>query len=454
MVALVAATAASPAEAKLKTYTFNHGPFKVAPYQVRYTDSATRAVRAPRVNGFIVRMYARVVDRRGRPLPVRRIMLHHVLFKNFRRSRGARGEPICGHQGESFYGTGEENQPLVLPRGYGYRIRASDRWRISWMLMNHQNRSNTAFIQYRVVVETRRRLKAVTPYWVRVTKCRSATDPIFNVPGGGPPGSTVRRASLFQLPRAGRLVSANAHVHGGSKDLVISQPRCGDRPLMSSKPLYGLPSHPYYNVLPVLHEPGPIATSWPRTATGIPVSAGEPLRITSLYDGELPHTRVMAIMHLYVHHGRAPPAAGCAPLPGDLLNSLPAKPGRPEPPRVRVPLTGLGAGGRARTISKPIGPTRVYSGDAAVRIRERSYNVRNLSIPLGASVSWRSFDPIWHNATLANGPVGFSSPMLDRRERYSQRFTKPGLYRLFCTLHPVDMTQAIQVRAATEATGG
>ena len=36
---------------------------------------------------------------------------------------------------------------------------------------------------------------------------------------------------------------------------------------MVSRPLYGLPEHPYYNVLPVLHEPGPIATSWITSAT-------------------------------------------------------------------------------------------------------------------------------------------------------------------------------------------
>jgi plastocyanin len=446
---LLSATALAPvAEAKLRTFDFRHGPLRVDPYQVRYsTDGGEfRNARSPKVNGYIVGMRASVVDRRGRPIPVRRVMLHHVLFKNVGRVRGERREPICGHRGESFYGTGEEDQPLRLPPGYGYRIRKGDRWRIAWMLMNHRARPQTAYIRYRVTVETRRRLRSVTPYWVRVTRCRFARDPIFNIPGGGPPGSTAMSATTFTLPRSGRLVAANAHVHGGSKGMVISQPRCGDRVLMRSRPLYGLPSHPYYRVLPVLHEPGPFATSWPRTRTGIPFGPREPLKLTSLYDAELPHTRVMAIMHLYVDHGRRTAATQCGPLPSDLVNPLPRAAGRRRPPRVHVPLTGLDARGRARTISRPPGPVRVYHGNARVAIAAHSFSVRNLSIPLGATVRWRSRDVRWHNVTLANGPVGFASPMLERGREYVRSFAEPGVYRVFCTLHPITMTQTIDVR--------
>jgi plastocyanin len=76
--------------------------------------------------------------------------------------------------------------------------------------------------------------------------------------------------------------------------------------------------------------------------------------------------------------------------------------------------------------------------------------VRNLSIPAGSSVRWTDRDPRprWHNATLANGPEGggFASPMLLKGDRYAQRFTIPGTYRIFCTIHPVTMTQTIDVR--------
>jgi len=439
------AMAPSPAEAKLKTVVVNHGPFELGPYQVRYTSNSNRGVRAPKLGGYIVRMYARVVDKRGRPLPVRKIMLHHVLYKNVGRYAGDRREPICGHSGESFYGTGEENQPLRLPRGYGYRIRKGDRWRIAWMLMNHQSRPGKAYIQYRAVVETERKLRPVTPYWARVTGCKHAIDPIFDVPGGGAKGSMAFRHDRFSLPRSGRLVAANGHLHGGAYGLRITQPGCGDRPLMTSRPLYGMRNHPYYKVLPVLHEPGPIATSWAQSRSEIPVGANEPLEVWSAYDAERAHTRVMGIMHLYVDHSR-PTAASCGPLPADLREPMPRMRGRVRPPRVTVPLTGLDKRGQARTIVKPPGALQTYTGDAAVGVRRARYSVRNLSVPLGAMVSWRFGDPVWHDVTMANGPEGFSSPLERQGTSFSKRFTKPGFYQLYCSLHPVRMTQTVRVR--------
>ena len=49
-------------------------------------------------------------------MPVQRVMLHHIVYKT-----RARRDPVCGGT-ESFYGTGEENQTLSFPPGYGYRI--------------------------------------------------------------------------------------------------------------------------------------------------------------------------------------------------------------------------------------------------------------------------------------------------------------------------------------------
>jgi plastocyanin len=439
------------ADAAVRKVVVRQGPFHIRGYQVRYTDRATRTVRPPRMDGYIVKMYARVVDSRGRHIPVRRTMLHHVLYKNMGRFPGDRRDGVCRAKGESFYGTGEENQPLRLPKGYGYPIHRGDRWRISWMLMNHRPTAAKAYIEYTAWIETKRKLRAVKPYWLRVTGCAGASDPIFNIPGGGAPGSTDRRTREFRLRRAGLIVAANGHIHGGSKGLFLTQPRCGDRLLMRSRPLYGLPSHPYYHVLPVLHEPGPIASGWPRTARGIPIARREPLRLNSVYDAQNQHTRVMGIMHLYVWHGRGPGATRCAPLPSDLSNPLPRGPGRLGPPHFVVPLTGIDSHGRPYTILDPVGPVTVSRGDVRLRIGRNSFGRRNLSIPLGSSVKWTDYDRRrrWHNATLANGPEGggFGSPMLFKGDSYTQRFTRAGTYRIFCTLHPVTMTQIVQVRA-------
>lgn len=80
---------------------------------------------------------------------------------------------------------------------------------------------------------------------------------MWSVAGGGRPGSIDTRTATFTLPRSGRIVAAGGHVHGGAKDLAISQPSCGDRRLWTHRPAWAPRDHPFYTVKPVLHEPGP-----------------------------------------------------------------------------------------------------------------------------------------------------------------------------------------------------
>ena len=430
----------SQAEAETRRVVVRQGPFTLQPYQVRYTSRDTRNVRSPRLDGYIVRMHARVVNAQGQPMPVQQVMLHHIVYKT-----RAHRDQVCGGR-EAFYGTGEENETLSFPPGYGYRIRRGDRWLTGWMLMNHQARRKVAYVEYTAWVDTSRSIQGVRPYWVRATGCHKRRDPIFNVPGGGLPGARFEKSASWTVPQSGRLVAGGSHVHGGSRELRLSQPRCGGRPLMVSRPLYGLPEHPYYNVLPVLHEPGPMATSWLTSAAGIPVRTGERLRVTSIYDGERPHVRVMGIWHLYLAPDRSV-GRGCRALPRDVENTLPSVPGRTEPPAVSVPLTGLDATGRATTIDRPVGPIAVGGRRVDLRVDDLAYRVRNLSVPLDATVRWHFHGSSYHDVTLANGPVGFASRWSLRGDSFSQRFTKPGTYRLFCSLHPIAMTQVIDVRA-------
>ena len=50
-----------------------------------------------------------------------------------------------------------------------------------------------------------------------------------------------------------------------------------------------------------------------------------------------------------------------------------------------------------------------------------------------------------HNLTLANGPLGIGSPDANGGFVYSQKFDRPGTYRFFCGLHPVQMTERVVV---------
>ena len=430
----------STAHAAIERVVVRQGPITLNPYEVRFTSRRTRSVEAPGLDGYLVRMHARVVDSAGEPIPVQRVMLHHIVYKT-----KARRDSVC-RGAESFYGTGEENQSLRLPAGYGYRVRRRDRWVTGWMLMNHRSTTDRAYIEYTAWIETSRRLRPVTPYWVRATGCHGARDPIFNVPGGGPEGSHFRKSAEWRVPHSGVLVAGGSHLHGGAYRMELGQPACHNRPLLVSRALYGLPDHPYYQVRPVLHEPGPIATSWITSASGIPVRRGEHLRVTAVYDRERPHTRVMGIWHVYLARGPGP-RNRCARLPRDISSVLPAVLGRGVPPASPVPLTGLDPNGQAVPIDRPPGPILVGGKRTDVVVGDRSYSIRNLSIPAGSLVSWRFTGVGYHDVTLASGPFGFASRWSRRGQTYTRRFDVPGAYRIFCSLHPVEMTQAIDVSA-------
>jgi len=436
----ITVAAPSPATGAVEVVTVRQGPIDLAPYQVVFPSDDTRRVRSPGLDGWLVRMRARLVDENGRPLPVQDVMLHHVVYKNRERR-----DPVCTGT-QSFYGTGEENQALVLPRGYGYRVRPGDRWTTGWMLMNHRNVPRHAYIEYTAWVETSRRLRPVVPYWARATGCEFRKDPIYNVPGGSARTTHVKRASLA-VAHSGRIVAAGSHLHGGATALELRRPGCGSGgPLLRSRPLYGLPDHPYYNVLPVLHEPGPIATSWYADSRGIPVRRGERLRVDSRYDGERPHVRVMGIWHLYIAPG-ARPERRCPALPPRRGGTLPQVAGRPDPPAVSVPLTTLDSRGVAVTMLRPPGPIVSAGSRAAVELGSSGFAPRNLSVAAGANVTWRFSAAGLHDVTLASGPRGFASRWNTTGASFSRRLAVPGEYRLFCSLHPIAMNGLVKVRS-------
>src|SRR2546430_15384930 len=110
-------------------------------------------------------------------------MLPQVLFKALGARDGDRHDGACPDiPRERFYGTGEEHQALALPDGYGVPIRRTDRWQISWMLMNHRQQRDTGYIYYRVTVDTERRPTPVKAFWPDVAGGRGP------VPDSGPGG--------------------------------------------------------------------------------------------------------------------------------------------------------------------------------------------------------------------------------------------------------------------------
>ncbi|HEX8205755.1 MAG TPA: hypothetical protein VF587_06835 [Solirubrobacteraceae bacterium] len=444
--AILAILPTAGATAGQRTITKRFGPIGIGPYAVKYRTSR---LPAPRVNGHIVRMHARVVDRQGRPMPVSRMMLHHLTFKDLGSPGHTRRDiSYCkGSLGERFYGTGEEDRALAFPPGYGYKVRKRDRWDANWMLMNHGPKSDRAWIEYTAVVDDSPAITGVRSFWVGVTD-GCGVDPIFDVPGGGAPGSVHRESAGWTVPISGRVVMAGGHIHGGALNVKLQQLECGDRDLFTSHPLYGNEDHPYYHVLPNLHEPGPISSSLLTTPTGVPVRKGERLRIMTDYDAQTMHVRAMGIMHVYIAPEPAAPQQSCAPLPGDITETMQKDSGRLAPPAWIVPLTGIGPDGRAREIDRPPGPVKRLEAPSEVTIDVTSprFEVRNLDVPAGTTIKWRFDDELKHDITVADGPFGFSSQPLSGRRSYRRTLSRPGAYKLFCSLHPVAMTQRIDVR--------
>jgi plastocyanin len=213
---------------------------------------------------------------------------------------------------------------------------------------------------------------------------------------------------------------------------VLSEPDCGRREVFASRPTYGLPSHPFYNVNPALHEPGPINMSGFTAPQGIPVTRGQRLTITANYDNSNVHTRVMGIMGVYFSPNVGV-TDGCAPLP-DLETHATTEPGRSEPPRFTVPLA-----------RRPAGRLQKLRRHSTIRVADFFYSNEKVTIARDATLRWRFAGSTLHDVTVANGPRGFSSPYLNGGRGYRVKLSTPGTYRVYCTLHPTEMTQEIKV---------
>ena len=118
---------------------------------------------------------------------------------------------------------------------------------------------------------------------------------------------------------------------------------------------------------------------------------------------------------------------------------------RPVP--FKIPLTGLDNERQRGRDRRPAGQARA-DGATAARHRRRPLL---LASPTSRSrraprLEWDFKGTELHNVTLANGPVAIGSPNLnDERTLLASASTKPGTYRLFCALHPVQMSERVVV---------
>ena len=201
-----------------------------------------------------------IVDGDGAPVPISRLMLHHIVFIN-----ALRPDNTCpsvtdwdstagAFMRERFFAAGEERAKISMPSGYGYKTTASNAWAMLYMVMNHGQQSDSAFIEYTVTVDTDPAIRSVTPYWLDINDCH--VDPYYNIVGTGKPGSLDTQSRDIVMPRSGRIVAGIGHVHGGAKKLTLTKPSCGNQQIAESIPTWGDTSHPFYNVDRSCTNPG------------------------------------------------------------------------------------------------------------------------------------------------------------------------------------------------------
>jgi plastocyanin len=475
---------ANPTVGTLTTWECNVPTGTIGGYEVRQWYNV---VPTPPEDGYITHMETDVVDDvTGEQVPIQRLMLHHIVFTNL-----AHQDTTCGGKGytgfdgrkdfgatfapQRFYAAGEERAKMSLPAGYGYQTKGADNWGIVAMVMNHRSSSDHAFIHYEVTIDSNP-LTPVTPYWFDVRDCRA--DPIYNIPSVAQKAkkakkgkkSTASAASKHKkshgkkgkkrkktaaappttdetedvtFAHSGYLIAGAGHVHGGAIKETLTEPGCGNRQVAESDPTWGLPDHPFYNVRPILHEPGPINMSAFSDPTGLPVNAGETLRLNSIYDDSQPHVRVMGIMIAYF---AANPAVtqNCGPVPNWTILKT-NQPGRSGPIPFTIPLTGLDANGQAIPINAPPGQIQNAGSNTVIPVGDRFFGDPNLRVKQGSYLTWQFASNELHNVTLANGPLGIGSDNLDGNRTFTQKLNRPGTYRFFCALHPVQMQERVVV---------
>jgi plastocyanin len=103
---------------------------------------------------------------------------------------------------------------------------------------------------------------------------------------------------------------------------------------------------------------------------------------------------------------------------------------RAVPLLAAVAVAGCGSAAGAGTPGPLIGVADFRLAPAAV------------TVPAGQVVRWRNDGATLHSVKGA----GFFSRALRPGQTWSRRFTRPGVYRYTCTLHPQAMRGAIVVR--------
>jgi plastocyanin len=95
------------------------------------------------------------------------------------------------------------------------------------------------------------------------------------------------------------------------------------------------------------------------------------------------------------------------------------------------------------TVSPQPKPPAADAATEQVKIDNFSFTPNTLTVPVGAMVTWTNKDDEPH--TVVSTKKQFASRALDTDEQFSYRFTAPGTYSYYCSVHPM-MTGTVTVK--------
>jgi plastocyanin len=105
----------------------------------------------------------------------------------------------------------------------------------------------------------------------------------------------------------------------------------------------------------------------------------------------------------------------------------------------RVRITGRAPGTTLPTIvyAEPLdGNARPQATRVTLRQSKKTFQPRVLAIPTGSTVQFPNDDPVFHNVFSLNPPEPFDLGLYREGASKSQTFKEPGVYRVFCNIHP------------------
>jgi plastocyanin len=92
----------------------------------------------------------------------------------------------------------------------------------------------------------------------------------------------------------------------------------------------------------------------------------------------------------------------------------------------------------------PFGSANAQSQNGnVINIKNFMFSPMDLTIKAGSSITWKNLDDEPH--TVVNDAGLFHSTALDQDATFTYRFDKPGVYKIFCGIHPF-MKETITVQ--------